>query len=171
MQISDLVRLDRSDFSGNQLRVQFPNKAPRSIPLPEHCSDAISDYLDWLDEKLDDADVDPPAALFVSKKGTRFNRVTPRTIQNHISKAAAAAGLASEEITASKLRESAIQRLLSSLGQRGGDDNEIIQLLDYLGYDDPVQKARRHNRNLKAARSGEDLFLTAAANSDFSDVG
>lgn len=172
LQISDLIRLNRKDFARGRLCVRFQNKPLREIPLTDACSDAIEDYLSWLDEKLaDDGISQEPSALFVAKHGSRYNRITPRAIQFRISKAASAAGLDSEEVTASKLRDAAVFNLIRSVEQNNGDRDQILLLLNYLGFDDPEQKAIRFAKKTADPGSAEELFRTAVGNSALTDTG
>lgn len=109
IQTTELINLDRGDVLEDSLYIQSP-KGSRSVILTAPCKELLAKYL-RLTREFDR----PDHPLFLS--AATGKRLTARSIQLRIEKAAAIAGMADKDITARVLRNTAAAMLFQSCSE------------------------------------------------------
>lgn len=109
IQTAELINLNRGDIHLNELIIHSP-KGRRKVFLTPYCVQVLEQYLQQTDEYRD-----PRYPLFLA--AATGKRLTARTIQLRIEKAAGVAGLANKNVTARMLRNTAADMLFRAAGE------------------------------------------------------
>lgn len=111
IQTTELINLDRGDIRDDLLLIRS-DKSARTVILTDPCADALKKYLHSTSEYADPGD-----PIFLGSATGK--RLTARTVQMRIEKAAGIAGLGDKGISARTLRNTAASMLFRTCGQEG----------------------------------------------------